>query len=895
MQSAQRHAAACAALSCLVGVFVCTDRAAADASDDVSGELVVVLEQALTHSLGGRPAAGVPLTLHLERTGGQWTDTWAEASSYNVMLHEVSVVRCEILPATIRLQVDVKVVPDFWVEGGSATYEVELARRPSRGRHVSRHEPLRTQVAREILVGKHRGTFRRGRGSSPREGRAEGIVVPPRQPPEGFVELACGEHPRLLFRKAELPRLREKLKTPLGRAVLARLAASDHEVALALMYSLAEDRQAGGSVHKRLMTGAQGESGPGTIGHGGCQEEHDHVFKCGHMASLAVVYDLVYDLLSPSDRKKVREWLARNVDWNVNKPWSFSNKGAGANPLSGYASAIQGCGGLMALALWKDSGPPPEKPMGASAGRSVWAKYDRWRPEGSSESLKQDWEAEHALWQSLGGMDLDTYRNHRRARRRVYINVSHQVGEGGSRFGAVLYEYAIAHRNVFGVGITGRADLPYASVPLMLTAPQGPNIDRRTHRPRLGSAYGHHCGGFVHTQFSLALHAFARLLPLAADEVRPALVRFWLQQIGLKPEQLLTDEGAKEFVERSDLGDDPWALCYVLRHFPLRPGPAQPGQALPRAWEDITRGRYYFRSGRGETDDILAVLLGSGAAEAGHFGIRGLGHLWTDSGGEATTSVKASGFRLRHNAVMIPEVWLNEHAPAVVTHMQLDERAGSGSVSLDLSDVYKARRTTETHRKVEQRDRDILITRTLTDVRVTPEDIGVRALRSFAVDYSGQSGVPGLFALVDRLSGDHKKTWALNVPGLVAPPRAKDWTPTTKIDVDGNTFTLRRGDASLKATFVSPPNVRIQRVVNKAVTNWVGQLARGRKMIPYRVFRTGIEAAGPKGTEGEFFVVMTLHRGDGPEVSFDRPGLNARVSVGGQALCFDGERIVVGE
>ncbi|MDP7495855.1 MAG: hypothetical protein QGI77_05465, partial [Roseibacillus sp.] len=42
-------------------------------------------------------------------------------------------------------------------------------------------------------------------------------------PVEGFVAPARGEHPRLLFRRGDLPALRAKAKTPEGQAILKRL------------------------------------------------------------------------------------------------------------------------------------------------------------------------------------------------------------------------------------------------------------------------------------------------------------------------------------------------------------------------------------------------------------------------------------------------------------------------------------------------------------------------------------------------------------------------------------------------------------------------------------------------------------------------------------------------
>jgi hypothetical protein len=39
----------------------------------------------------------------------------------------------------------------------------------------------------------------------------------------GFIKPASGEHPRLLFRRADIPRLRDRMSTPQGRQILARL------------------------------------------------------------------------------------------------------------------------------------------------------------------------------------------------------------------------------------------------------------------------------------------------------------------------------------------------------------------------------------------------------------------------------------------------------------------------------------------------------------------------------------------------------------------------------------------------------------------------------------------------------------------------------------------------
>jgi len=52
-------------------------------------------------------------------------------------------------------------------------------------------------------------------------------------------------------------------------------------------------------------------------------------------------------------------------------------------------------------------------------------------------------------------------------------------------------------------------------------------------------------------------------------------------------------------------------------------------------------------------------------------------------------------------------------------------------------------------------------------------------------------------------------------------------------------------------------------------------------------------ANGPRGDEGEFFVVVTVGRGDPPAVKTEGEGLKAKVTVGKRTIRFDGEKIVL--
>jgi len=89
------------------------------------------------------------------------------------------------------------------------------------------------------------------------------------------------------------------------------------------------------------------------------------------------------------------------------------------------------------------------------------------------------------------------------------------------------------------------------------------------------------------------------------------------------------------------------------------------------------------------------------------------------------------------------------------------------------------------------------------------------------------------------------------------------------------------GDASLKATFLAPPRVRLD---------------AGTENIQVRDARHGYH--GPirrvKATGGdEFFVVMTVQRDAPPAVETSGAGLKATAVVGKQTVRFDGKNIML--
>ena len=105
---------------------------------------------------------------------------------------------------------------------------------------------------------------------------------------------------------------------------------------------------------------------------------------------------------------------------------------------------------------------------------------------------------------------------------------------------------------------------------------------------------------------------------------------------------------------------------------------------------------------------------------------------------------------------------------------------------------------------------------------------------------------------------------------------------TTRVVMGEKSFTIIQDDVSLKATFVAPANVKLS-------------LAQGKENIHLKYGKyDNVDLNAIHATGGDlFYVVMTLQRGEAPEVQVEGTGLKAKVIVGKQNIRFDGEKIVL--
>ncbi|HEX8914242.1 MAG TPA: hypothetical protein VF796_17975 [Humisphaera sp.] len=139
---------------------------------------------------------------------------------------------------------------------------------------------------------------------------------------KGFVPPAPGEHPRLFFRKADLPALREKAKTPEGQAIVKRL--------------------------RQQLDGANGESMPkvgappkadakGKDDEGGGESGPAGVYSFSHVAGFGMLYQLTGDRKYADLGRKCME-LALEGTPNFDPRYGFKNPGGAlrAGPSLGW-------------------------------------------------------------------------------------------------------------------------------------------------------------------------------------------------------------------------------------------------------------------------------------------------------------------------------------------------------------------------------------------------------------------------------------------------------------------------------------------------------------------------------------------------------------------------------
>jgi hypothetical protein len=168
------------------------------------------------------------------------------------------------------------------------------------------------------------------------------------EPPAGFKKLEPGEHPRLIFRKSDLPVIKQRLETPEGKAIMARFLEqlpkqhADNSknqpffpAGYGLAYQLTGDKTHADKAKEILAD---------MLNLGGAQDIHYAPIA----QSMAVTLDFCYDAWDAKFRQTVMDNLYQRM---MNLETLTGMGGASLNPWHNH-EAIRACGaGVPAICL----------------------------------------------------------------------------------------------------------------------------------------------------------------------------------------------------------------------------------------------------------------------------------------------------------------------------------------------------------------------------------------------------------------------------------------------------------------------------------------------------------------------------------------------------------------
>ena len=279
--------------------------------------------------------------------------------AYNGMDHEGTVREVPAPGGRVRLIVEMQINPDPWVPGGPARYSLDLARRG------------------DACEGTFSGTFN-GRDV---KGKAAGSIRadPWPSPAEGRTRFEPGEHPRLIFRRSDLPALRKRMETKDGKAILDRLReilgregkwTLWHGMGCGLLYQLTGEREYAALARQHVQYARSGERA-------NVDGRYSYVRPGGKLragssyAAVAMAYDLCYEAWDEGYRKGLARELDRKlwegtdvslVQAEPAAPGLVLKTGGGQHdPASNHYGAWNGGGGTAVLGILDDPGVDNER------------------------------------------------------------------------------------------------------------------------------------------------------------------------------------------------------------------------------------------------------------------------------------------------------------------------------------------------------------------------------------------------------------------------------------------------------------------------------------------------------------------------------------------------------
>jgi hypothetical protein len=906
------------------------------------GVVALTLRRAIYQAWGTQARAGCDMQLHLERRGGQWVSPcWGHGFGFNVRHHATRVTAYEPGDPAVRLKLEVVVLEDEWVPGGFAEYDVSLRRDGTAWRgtyegHLN-YQPLKgdavaTARAGRILLEREPTV---GVGEHPRLlFRAEDLPA--------MRARAATELGQTLVRALRARAGSSKSEDWRGDVdpVQTWETGMDRVVGMAGLAILYDDPEMGRRAARAFMPRVRIKPYMGEHGEVGVPRLHAYGFG----------FDMTWPFLTDAEREEAR--LDLHTFWAFIRPeYGMMANMTGGSPPSGYTIPAPGV-----FALLREKGEfrlrpareprtvtvvPAESAPAANPGLEPMdfvsgSVLTNWLVNGPFETNR-----EANLLASLGGPekarpregDKLTVGGGEYAFLKLPSDAVRQTPGFGGKSGCILLPAArdTSHTFLYGwvrtraeVGALFDCRFParYASARvwfngremsdhcLLLLQPgvhrvlieavggicspvltevngrylmaqqkkdewkraeydearrrheadgemPGPvlmagmtrralrdlvrvDLDRSLARGAPGSglfwtalnAYANVYGEPMHRDVPLPYAVRPEFLGVASDE--DLCVALLLAPEATKP--IVVSEFNRRFLPANVGRLSCRALLTALANYPMdvTARALNVAETRTRVEEDV--GRYTFRSA---THDFALRVFArtawplsptAGLPRAGTFALKKGGTDW---------------IREHPSHLNVPDVGGSSGGGlGVVTHYT-GETNGSGTLSLDLTAAYN-----------------------------DGKDLGARVARYMAVDYSGRCGAPALLALMDRVSGGGKKTSNL-------------YFGFSATNLAGNVFTVTQPDArdvrpeeswTIRGVHLPPDDAPV----------W-GRYTYLRKA--FEAWRIGSDSVQ---NEALFLTVLTIQRGPPPELKVTGKGAAAVVTVGGQRVAFDGQKLTIG-
>ena len=635
-----------------------------------------------------RPTLTFAADMELEFTcrGAQWDkEVWGYAVWFSRAHHVGRITKIDQRGDRTGLTVDLTLGDGLRVPGGPANYQIDLTRTGN------------------AFAGTYRGTAVGRKVQGKATGRMIGLLV--RASP-GFVPPRAGEHPRLIFRKRDLPALRKRMATPEGGAIMEMLKtrsplrypqqvtdrrASWMAANWGAIYQLTGDASA--AVKARRIVMDQVVKRPMPL-------DRTDIQHAPRLLGLALAYDLCYDAWETPFRTLITEYLRRTAeDLHRGVVDGVTMSDLVADPWRHQNAIRMACVGCAAVALVGEKGADGKEiaeaaPLARIAERDVLL-YLRWGLAASGGGIEGAFQKDLALANGV-----------------LQFLQADRVALGRD----------LAEVNPFLLAGHVLEAMPAAA------------------------------GGWDFGISSISIQASGRWpmgLGSAPRAFVPALKWCFDRDVGL------AGQGHFDCTY-------PYQAAYALANYPFDAAAKPPGEVLPLFVPDPGRGRFALRNRWKDADDILATLNlrsmplpglhGRHVPPAGHLRIVGLGRTWVDDViGLAPGNTILGARNVRYDSP-------RPRQGVVVCDLS----------PLYLKDVTdrRPRRSRKGEPPPPLVDPEVLAE---PDVVRFPYAIGafrdakVTCERHVAIDYSGACGAPALFVLIDRIGGAGEAPWDLRL------------------------------------------------------------------------------------------------------------------------------------